>query len=628
MKNLWEILRRFFESYCLLKLKRVEIGWLIAVYAVLALVMTACQEETGDPTPITIVITGEAGEEVVVTRVVRQTVEVVATPVIDAKSEPVELDVPLVGSIGQLDPHTADSDNALNLIENLFVGLTRFDHSSTAIGPELATEWEVSSDGLVWTFQLRDDIYWVEPGSTNSGLLPLGEDDTRAVRPVDAYDVVYSVQRACDPRTISPDVFVLFVIDGCEQLYKRADVTAADLESVSVRAIDNFTVEFTLIEPSSHFLTLTSAPILRPVPIERIEEMGDEWNLMENLISSGPFLISPDSVSDVRTVLSRNPFWPIQFAGNVDQVNLVHFDDENSAFQMWKERLLDISPVPQIDQDSVLNEYSAKILLIPEQSVFYLAYNFESPAFSFPEVRQAFGMAVDRDRLVREVHSDRGLPMRHLGPPGTVGAPPIDQVGSGYSPDRARQLMDSSPFGDCRLLPEINYLVSSSDQALQQAELLRDMWVDELGCKEDQIKIDQVQFGTVLANTRPDAGANRPDIWDLGWAAYFPDEDNWLGQVIHCSQGENRQNRPCSQVDELILTADTTEDLDDRWELYRQAERGFFGDGGIEPVTPLYVRADYLLKQSWLDFRPANFGGQQYDSFVLDPEKKRLEQLR
>jgi ABC-type oligopeptide transport system substrate-binding subunit len=327
-------------------------------------------------------------------------------------------------------------------------------------------------------------------------------------------------------------------------------------------------------------------------------------------------------------VLERNPYWPSPFSGNVDQVNIIHFDDETSAFQMWEDRLLDISPVPAPDQDGIFNQYNAKSVFVPEQAIFYLAYNFESAAFSLPEVRQAFGMAINRERLVREVHNDRGLPMRHLGPPGTVGAPPIDQVGSGYSPDRARQLMDSSPFGDCRLLPEITYLVSSSDQALQQAELLREMWVDELDCKEDQIKIEQVQFGTLLANTRPDAGSIRPDIWDLGWAAYFPDEDNWLGQVAHCKQSENRQNRPCSQVDELIAAADVTTDLDERWELYRQAERGFFGEDGLEPLTPLYVRGEYFVKQGWLHYTPAIFGGEQFDKYILDPEQKNLEQLR
>jgi hypothetical protein len=114
-------------------------------------------------------------------------------------------------------------------------------------------------------------------------------------------------------------------------------------------------------------------------------------------------------------------------------------------------------------------------------------------------------------------------------------------VGVGYSPDLARQLMDGSIFGDCRLMPPVTYMVSSSDIALQQAELVRQMWMEELGCTEEQIMIEQVQFGVLLANTRPDAGFQRPDLWDLGWASYYPDQANWLGDVLHCEDSENRQ---------------------------------------------------------------------------------------
>ena len=154
------------------------------------------------------------------------------------------------------------------------------------------------------------------------------------------------------------------------------------------------------------------------------------------------------------------------------------------------------------------------------------------------------------------------------------------------------------------------------------------MWIEELGCKEDQINIQQVQFGTLLANTRTDAGAVRPDIWDLGWSSYFPDEDNWLGQVLHCTESENRQLRPCAKVDEIIQLADATLDLDERWELYRQAEREFFGEGAIEPISPLFVRGDYFLRQSWLEFTPSFFGGEQFDTYVLDVDQKNLERTR
>ena len=168
---------RQFESLRFVNFKRTEIGQLIVVMAFLTLVLSACQEGKADPTPITIVVTGESGEEVIVTRVVRQTVQVETTPVIEEVSIPVELDVPLIGSIGLLDPHATDDDNALELIENLYAGLTRFDHASTVVEPELAADWEVSEDGLVWTFRLRDDIYWIEQGGGSPGVLAIGEDD-------------------------------------------------------------------------------------------------------------------------------------------------------------------------------------------------------------------------------------------------------------------------------------------------------------------------------------------------------------------------------------------------------------------------------------------------------------------
>jgi ABC-type oligopeptide transport system substrate-binding subunit len=177
-------------------------------------------------------------------------------------------------------------------------------------------------------------------------------------------------------------------------------------------------------------------------------------------------------------------------------------------------------------------------------------------------------------------------------------------------------------------MPPITYMISSSDIALQQAELLREMWMDELGCNVEQITIEQVQFGILLASTRPDAGAQRPDLWDLGWASYYPDQANWLGDVLHCNDSENRQLRPCSEVDRIIRQAGGDIPAEDRGELYRQAEREFFAADGLEPLSPLFVRGDYVLRQGWINYTPVHFGGEQYDTYQLNAEVKELEQNR
>jgi len=177
-------------------------------------------------------------------------------------------------------------------------------------------------------------------------------------------------------------------------------------------------------------------------------------------------------------------------------------------------------------------------------------------------------------------------------------------------------------------MPDIRFMVSSSDLSLLQAELIVQMWVKELGCAESQFQIEQVQFGTLLANTRSDAGAARPDIWELAWASYYPDAHNWLGDLIHCQESENREIRPCAEVDTLIQQAATTVDVAERQKIYRQIENMLFGDEGVFPLVPLYVRGNVILVQNWLAYPPARFGGEQYDSYEIDMDRKELERSR
>jgi hypothetical protein len=177
-------------------------------------------------------------------------------------------------------------------------------------------------------------------------------------------------------------------------------------------------------------------------------------------------------------------------------------------------------------------------------------------------------------------------------------------------------------------MPPVTFLVSSVDLSLRQAELIRDMWLDELDCPEESINIEQVQFGQLLANTRSEAGGARPDLWELAWAPYFPDAHNLLTDLLHCQDGDNRQNRECSDVDTLMRRAGSSTDVIELQETYRQVENLMFGDGGLFPVIPLYVQAESQIVQSWLEFTPALFGGEQYDTYVVDNEIKELERER
>ncbi len=596
------------------------------------ILFSACQDSQQVPPIVVTEVFTIAGEELVVTRILEPTPTPTIVPTPADDNSPVILDLSFVReSVPNIDPQTTNDPDGIDLIENLFVGLTRYNHATNQVEPALAQEWEVSGNGRTWTFHLRDDIFWVRPSEQTIDGYVISE----PVRPVVAGDMVFAIQRACARDTDTPDAFVLFLIDGCEQAHQQANATPADLANIGVQALNDTTLQIDLNRPAAHFLTITSLWFMRPLPRELFEiEEGEEeidsedWQTAVQdgapLLTNGPFMPLNANFS----TLQRNTLWPIPFQGNTEIVKINYVDTDKIALGLWEAKSLDVIDATNADLTNSSNSTLQQVQVVNQQTLLYLNFNFQSGVFREPTVRRAFSAAIDREALVEEVYGGDAVPMRHLIPPGVFGALPVDQVGLGYSPDFARIQMAESGFGSCRLMPDIRFMVSSSDLSLLQAELMIQMWVKELGCVEKQFQIEQVQFGTLLASTRADAGAERPDIWELAWASYYPDAHNWMGDLIHCEESENREIRPCGEVDTLIQQAATTVDVAEREKLYRQIENMLFGDEGIAPLVPLYVRGDTILVQNWLTFPPARFGGEQYDSYEIIVDRKELERSR
>lgn len=577
--------------------------------------------------------------QAIVTRLVQQITVVTRTPDPSGATEegpPVELDLSLSGELPNLDPGLAESQAQLDLSQNLFAGLTNFNPDTATIEPELATTWSVAADGRTWTFNLRDDVFWVLPQSPRPGSEDLWS--AESLRPVVADDVVFAVQRLCARDVETPLAFSLFIIEGCEAVYTTPEPAPADLAAIGIRAVDATTLEVRLMEPAGYFLTMTSMPFFQPVPRDLVTETGNEWvdaigeystgwQTPDNLVTSGPYLPISSEFTSQRVVLHPNPLWPLDRPGNVDVVNITFLEDEADAYALWQDRALDIAPLPISEREAFLERSPTKVKVIPDLILFYIGFDFGSTIFREPEVRRALSAAIDRQRLIDELHDGRGIPMRHATSPGVVAAIPADEVGVGYSPDYARQQMAASTIRDCRLMPPITLLVSSADLSLRQSELIRDMWVEELDCLAESISIEQVQFGALLAATRQDAIA-RPDMWELAWSPTLPDAHNLINDLLHCHDSENRQNRECGETDALLTRAGAIIEPAERTALYRQAESQFFNENGLFPIIPLYVRATEFVIQDWIAFTPVVSGGQQWDRVVLQAELKELEQSR
>ncbi len=560
----------------------------------------------------------------------------------DPEAEFALLDVGIVqNQINTLDPQVTGDLEELEIAANLFPGLTRYNELTRRIELHLARGWRVSEDGMTWTFDLREDVYWLRPVGTE-GLIPLlpaegGIVRVEAIRPVYAEDVVFAVRRACDPSTGTPDPIPLFLIHGCEAINSLDDATDADLTEIGARAVSPFTVEFKLTNPSSAFLTVTSLPVMKAVPVDVVtaaEAEFEDWTNPEDgaVVSAGPFVLDPNSDYEAQLNLEKNPLWPHQSMGNVNRVKVYLFEDGIQALNQWNRRELDIVPIPASQQAFIFADSPQKVMSVTENSVFFLVFNHESEIFKIPQLRRAFSAAIDREEIISEVFNERGYPARHLTPPGAFGAPPDDQVGVGFNADFARRAMAEGGVTACRFLPTIRYTVSSSDTSLFQAELVRDMWVEELGCPEEKIVIEQVPFGELLAMTQPNADSLRPDIWDLGWTGFYPDSADWFIQIIHCRNGANAMNRPCTGLDNDILRA-AVSNPDERPDLYRNIESQLFSEDGLYPIAPIYGDMRYYLRQTWLSLVPGTTLDERhsmliraYDAFSINQELKEIEQ--
>ena len=172
------------------------------------------------------------------------------------------------------DPNLATDTTSVQCDEMFFLGLTDFDDKTLETIPELATKWEVSTDGLTWKFFLRKDVNWVLYDPATKKVTEKG--------PVTAYDVEYSVKRTLDPVTASDYAYVDYIIKN-GQAFNTGEIT--DAGEVGVKALDAYTVQFTLEKPAGYFPGIAGMWVNRPVPRAVIEQYGDKWTEPGNIWS-------------------------------------------------------------------------------------------------------------------------------------------------------------------------------------------------------------------------------------------------------------------------------------------------------------------------------------------------------
>jgi ABC-type oligopeptide transport system substrate-binding subunit len=504
--------------------------------------------------------------------------------------------------VSRFDPYTRD------LIENLFVGLTRFDPVTRQAEPMLAKSWTISPDGLTWTFELRDDIQWVRYDAASG--------EVAAVRPVTAGDFVYAIQRACDPLRPSPVTTNLMVVDGCMTVANAAPSTINDLfvaRTIGVRTTSPTTLEIKLVYPASYFPALLSTPEFRPLPREAVSDSAN-WTVPPTMISSGPYALTTWTSTGMELV--RNPFWPDAFAGNVEAVSLT-FD---TAAPLAVSGQIDLARLLPEDISGARVTAPQLVKVAEGSSLVMLGFSFDRLMVAAPDVRRALSFALDRTALTTQLLPDQALPASSFTPAGVIAAPALTT--SLYDPAQAQAAFSAAGYPGCQGVQEKMIVLVPDDNPVwaQLGQAIVQQWSTTLGCNPALFEV-QTLSRTLLIELAHSAydyeKITRSHIWLAVWTPDYPDANAWLNDALYCLYGYMRTGRECEQADASMDKAAVETDPVKRAEFYTEVEQQLFGPTGSFPVIPLYHTTSAWLQQPWLG-GVNEVGAARFDLWTVD----------
>lgn len=563
----------------------------------LATILSSCTQ----PTPQTIIQTVEVpGKEVVVTQVV--TVEV-PPPV----SEEVPTGKVLKMSAGQSDIPSIDPSHAswsieIQVIGTTSIGLVRQNETTAEIEKGMATSYDVSPDGLVYTFHLMDNVPWVKWDANTSEVVPVKDCDGNT-RVVTAEDFKYGILRTLNPATASEYAYVLTPYLKGANDYNTGVVT--DTAAVGVEVIDPQTIKYTFDAPGVYNLNLLGLWVAHAQPSWLIEgddcteARGDRWIEQGFYEGYGPYTLK-EWFHDYYMTLVKNPLWPgtdTVPVAKIDEIQL-KFLDQSTELAEFEAGNLDISSIPSGDQDRIMADpnYAAMVHQVYTLGTEFYAFNTKLAPTDDARVRKALSMSIDRETVVTNVSKD-GIVAPFFTNPGAAGAPKPEKypdLGIKYDPQGAKALIDEYA-AEKGITPDkikITLLFNTTESNKLLAEAIQAMWQDTLGIT---VEISS-QESKVYRVSRVEGKEN---VYRSSWVQDYPDANNFLMEVFGPGTGYSKVvdwvsgDPGYDEFLSLITKAATETDPAARMDLYAQAEKIFVQDEAI--VAPIYWYATPVL---------------------------------
>ena len=488
--------------------------------------------------------------------------------------------------------YTSATDN--DAAEPIYNRLVEFERGGTAVHPALATRWEVSDDGLRYTFHLREGVKF----HSNKAFKP-GRD-------FNADDVLFTFNRMLDKdhpfRRAYPTEFPYFISMGLDKNIARVEKTSP------------LTVVFTLNTVDAAFiqnLAMSFASILSAEYADTLLATGRASDINQQPIGTGAFVFQRyQKDSQIRYKGNKDYWAPEQvkldnlvFSINVDPSVRIQKLRRNECQVTLHPRPADL---PALKADSKL-----QVLQQPGFNLGYIAYNTQHPPFNRLEVRQAMDMAVNKKAIIQAVYQDSGQLAVNAMPP-TQWSYDESLKDAPYDPEKARQLLQQAGVkpGTEVTLWAMPVQRPYNPNAKLMAEMLQADW-NKLGFK---MRIVSYEWGEYLKRMK----SGEHDIALIGWTGDNGDPDNWLGTLYSCDAiGSNNYSLWCDpQYDSLVKQAKQVTDQAQRSALYQQAQQRLKQQVPITPVAHSTVNQPLSVKVS--GFKVSPFGRNDFSGVSVD----------
>ena len=438
-----------------------------------------------------------------------------------------------------LDAHQISDYNSSRAAMEIYDQLVQFKDESTEIEPDLAEKWDVSDNGLVYTFYLKKGVKFHDGTDFNA----------------DA--VKFSIDRQIDPKHPYHNT----------GQFAYADFTFGMVKKVEV--VDDYTVKITLKERFAPFLgnlAMHAASIVSPAAVKKY---GADFT--KHPVGTGPYKFSSWNPG-VEIVLKKNKDY-FNGKAKVDTLIFKPITDPQTRLAELESGNIDmIVNIPPDDLSRLRADDNFQVIEQAGMHLWWTAFNTQKKPFNDIRVRQAVNYAINKESIVKDILKGTGE-VANTVLPSTVWGHNAELKNYEYNPEKAKQLLSEAGYKDGL---KVTYWVPESGSGMQQPQAMAAAIQSDLAKVGIEVKIQTIEWGAYLDKVFVPAAENEMDMHQMSWIGDNGDPDNFLYILFSSQQwptaGFNDAYYKNKEVDQLLNDARVTEDKGERTKMYEKAQ--------------------------------------------------------